>query len=118
MKGQKSLLKVRIDRIRKGYASDPDFVIHAIGSMAKIPFCDYMTTFEEEKDRVLELLSLFLSEEEEAKITYQDVARRIGERMSPTATEQEKANAIEAMKLLVLPFQRYYAEKERNRNYG
>lgn len=107
MKVDRIPLAVRLERLNKGCASDPKYDICTIKRWAKIPICDYMAAFPEENGKLLQLL--YLSEEEAAGMTYRDIAVKVDE-LFLTPGPARRHNAIEAMELLALPFERYYSE--------
>lgn len=110
MKVDKIPLAVRLERIENGYASDPKYNYSALKSWAKIPVCNYMAAFPEEKEQLGELL--YLSVEELEELTYCGAARKVNESFF-TAGPRRRHNAIEAMKLLALPFERYFEERSK-----
>ena len=49
-------LEDRLGRIKEGYASDPDYVTHAIQSMADMPVADYLALFPAQQDKMIRLM--------------------------------------------------------------
>lgn len=100
-------LEKRLGNIEQGYAADPEFNSRTIQSLASIPICDYMAEFEEENERIKEILGL--SQEEEARMTYRDIACEIDTLYKKSQDRQE---AYEALELLTLPFRHCYEERK------
>ncbi|MCI8514141.1 MAG: hypothetical protein HFI93_05865 [Lachnospiraceae bacterium] len=98
-------LDMRLDRLKRGCASDPDYNIRVIRSWANTPLRIYMASLQEEFNRIGELLSL--TENEKDTITYQEAAKRI-DRITNQRT------VYELLELLVDPFVQYYYMKIKN----
>ena len=99
-------LKERLGNIERGYAADPEYNSRTIQTFAATPFCEYMAAYEEENERLREILSL--SEEEEAKLTYREIACEIDRLYRKPQHRQE---AYEALELLTLPFRHCYEKR-------
>ncbi len=104
-------LVIRLDNLKNGYAANPEFNQKVIETFSSIPVCNYMASFEEENERLREILGI--SEEEEESLTYRDIACEIN---LLYRKPQRKQETYEAMRLLTLPFKRCY--EERKKYYG
>lgn len=100
-------LETRLKRLREGYASDPEFNVSAIKTMAKLPIRAYLAGWEEELKKLKELL--FLTEEDIQTMTYQEVACYI-HRLPNTIRHQEISR--QAVRILALPFKKCYQERK------
>lgn len=100
-------LNVRLERIKRGYAGDPDFVAHAMQTMADISVKDYLKAFPEERKRLLELLGI--SEAIGEKMTYQEITWYI-RRIRMLREKWEDMN--EAVDILAMPLRKCYEERK------
>lgn len=99
-------LNIRLERLKKGYASDPAFVTHAIQSMADIPLRYYLGAFPEERKRLMDLMGI--SKKAGEIMTYREAAWYVS-RIRMMKGMQERMN--EAVNILALPLRRYYEER-------
>ena len=108
MKVQQISLKERLERLSKGYPSDPDFVISAIRSFADIPICIYLNEHPKELE-ILTQLILQTTKDEMTRLTYKDVASRLYK----ISRLPRRTNATQtAIKILSLPLRNYHNEKK------
>lgn len=107
MKVQQISLNERIRRIKTGYASDPEFIISAIKSLANIKVIVFLNEFADEMMSLRKILDI--AESEVKEITYKEVAERIYKiRLIP----HRKLEADEAVWILSLPLRKCYEERK------
>ena len=97
----------RLDRIRRGYASDPAFVPCAIQTVTDTLLSTYMARFPAEWEQLRDLLEI--TEEEENTLTYGHAAVRINELSYKKEAWEEIAEAIN---LLAMPVRKCYEERK------
>jgi len=105
---QKIPLQERFERIRMGYAADPEFITSAIHSMATCPVLSYLSAFDAEKERLQEIF-----EGVTEQTTYQEAALHIQKML---LSPESKTLANEAAELLAVPLRNCY--QRRKEAYG
>ena len=108
MSTNKIPLSVRLSRISTGYPPDPAYVESCIRSMADMPISEYMSSFPREYERLQELLDV------PPDTTYKQVAYTLYQIYNNV---ENNGAAIEAARLLAVPFLICYAE-ERGKYHG
>lgn len=101
-------LDKRIERLKVGSPSDPDFTVKIIKTMADMPIADYLNTFDREKQILMEMFHL--SEKRLKELTYQDIAFRIRNKW---LLPEGKEDAVVAMDLLGAPMRFSYEERQK-----
>ena len=108
VKVQQISLKERLERLSKGYPSDPAFVTSAIRSLADIPICIYLREYPEELE-ILAKRIVGVTKDEMTSLTYKDVASKVYEiSRLPRRTKATQT----AIKILSLPLRNYHSEKK------
>lgn len=103
MEIQRISLEERMESLRKGEYAHPEYVSHAIQSLAEIPLSSYLASHEEEWETVRKELGL------SEKAVYRDAAIRIKERWLENRLD---VGVAEMIIILALPFWDCYEERK------
>lgn len=103
MSTNKIPLTIRLLRLEDGEPSDNAYNTAIIKEMADMPIGTYLSAFDDELDRLMELLGL--SPEKAKCLYYRDIAYLISQPRYGWSVRDE------AVKILALPFQRCYEER-------
>lgn len=103
-------LKNRLDAVKIGHVIDPAYFPAAVDRMEKIPISAYLSGFDKEKERLLNLLCL--TEEEQQGLTYRQVAQGIHNIRSSSLLKSFTWIVDEVVQSLAAPMLHCYGERK------